>query len=96
MLATPGRTTATNVSVDPWERFVPSKSQSCFFSYGEPGLSYYRKLCGGGEIVVESGDRPCKDHNNEDRNPGDTWLTGDSCNICSCKGKQLHLNPSRV
>merc|ERR1711874_745020 len=40
----------------------------------------------GGSIVDESGDQPCRDHNNESRNPGDTWLTEDSCNICSCKG----------
>merc|ERR1711874_537400 len=40
----------------------------------------------GGSIVDESGDQPCSDHNGESRNPGDTWLTEDSCNICSCKG----------
>ena len=50
----------------------------------------------GGSIVDESGDRPCRDHNNESRNPGDTWLTEDSCNICSCKGQHLQSNPSSV
>ena len=50
----------------------------------------------GGSIVDESGDRPCRDHNNESRNPGDTWLTEDSCNICSCKGQHLQPNPSSV
>ena len=40
-----------------------------------------------GSYVDESGDQPCRDHNNEHRNPGDTWLTEDSCNVCSCKGK---------
>ena len=66
-------------------------------------LTYCRMFCGdngnkndGGSIVDESGDRPCRDHNNESRNPGDTWLTEDSCNICSCKGQHLQPNPSSV
>jgi len=39
-----------------------------------------------GTFVDESGDQPCKDHENNERMPGDTWLSGDGCNVCTCKG----------
>jgi len=39
-----------------------------------------------GSFVSETGDQQCRDHENKPHNPGETWLTEDSCNICSCKG----------
>jgi len=39
-----------------------------------------------GTMVDESGDQPCKDHEDVERMPGDTWLSGDGCNVCTCKG----------
>ena len=34
------------------------------------------------------GNQQCRDHRNQPRQPGETWLTEDSCNVCSCKGKR--------
>lgn len=37
--------------------------------------------------VAEEGDIPCRDAvTNQDRMPGDSWLSEDSCNICTCTG----------
>lgn len=38
------------------------------------------------EVVSEEGDQPCKDHEGKDQWPGAVWLSGDGCNVCSCKG----------
>ena len=40
--------------------------------------------------VAEEGDIPCRDAvTNQDRMPGDSWLSEDSCNICTCTG--IHI-----
>jgi len=37
-------------------------------------------------IADESGDKPCYDMNNNTQWPGNSWLSQDSCNICTCLG----------
>eukprot|EP00090_Calanus_glacialis_P020063 TRINITY_DN3084_c0_g1_i1.p1 TRINITY_DN3084_c0_g1~~TRINITY_DN3084_c0_g1_i1.p1 ORF type:complete len:278 (+),score=46.77 TRINITY_DN3084_c0_g1_i1:108-941(+) len=39
-----------------------------------------------GDIVDESGDQPCKDEDDNTQWPGNSWLSKDSCNICTCPG----------
>jgi len=39
-----------------------------------------------GTIVDESGDQPCKDEDDKTQWPGNSWLSKDSCNICTCPG----------
>lgn len=39
-----------------------------------------------GDIVDETGDSPCRLENGSTKFPGDTWLTEDSCNACTCTG----------
>jgi len=39
-----------------------------------------------GTIVDESGDQPCTDQNNKTQWPGSSWLSPDSCNVCTCMG----------
>ena len=39
-------------------------------------------------IVDESGDKPCYDMNNNTQWPGNSWLSEDSCNICTCTGNK--------
>ena len=43
-------------------------------------------------IVDESGDKPCYDMNNNTQWPGNSWLSQDSCNICTCLGEQQLQN----
>ena len=40
-------------------------------------------------VVDESGDQPCYDYDNNTQLPGNSWLSKDSCNICTCTGKKL-------
>ena len=43
--------------------------------------------------VEEEGDIPCRDAvTNQDRMPGDSWLSEDSCNICTCTGINTHIH----
>jgi len=39
-----------------------------------------------GTVVNEDGDIPCRDYNGTEQWPGNSWLSADGCNICSCKG----------
>jgi len=39
-----------------------------------------------GTIVNESEDQPCTDEDNNTQWPGNSWLSKDSCNICTCPG----------
>ena len=42
--------------------------------------------------VEEEGDIPCRDAvTNQDRMPGDSWLSEDSCNICTCTGTHRYI-----
>ena len=41
-----------------------------------------------GTIVDESGDQPCKDEDDKTQWPGNSWLSKDSCNICTCPGRE--------
>ena len=44
--------------------------------------------------VEEEGDIPCRDAvTNQDRMPGDSWLSEDSCNICTCTGTHVDRYP---
>ena len=44
-----------------------------------------------GDIVDESGDQPCKDEDDNTQWPGNSWLSKDSCNICTCPGRKNTL-----
>lgn len=37
-------------------------------------------------VVDELGDQPCYDYNNKTQWLGNSWLSQDSCNICTCPG----------
>lgn len=39
-----------------------------------------------GEVVDETGDSPCRGEDGTTKFPGETWLTSDQCNICTCTG----------
>jgi len=39
-----------------------------------------------GDIADESGDQPCQDDEGNTQWPGNSWLSQDSCNICTCPG----------
>ena len=40
-------------------------------------------------VVDESGDQPCYDYDNTEQLQGSSWLSQDSCNICTCPGRKL-------
>ena len=40
-------------------------------------------------VVEESGDQPCYDDDNTTQWPGSSWLSQDSCNICTCPGSRV-------
>ena len=45
-----------------------------------------------GDIADESGDQPCEDDEGNTQWPGNSWLSQDSCNICTCPGRTITTN----